>query len=399
VSRTRAAAPAVAPEVLLVAGIALVAVNLRASITIVGPIVAEIRAGLGLSSAAAGLLTTLPVLAFGAGSPVAVRLARRVGVERTLTAAMALLVAGILLRVTGTVAAAFAGTALLGLAIAAGNVLLPGLVKLELPRRVGPVTSLYVTAMVAMAGIASAVAVPLADDAGLGWRGTLAVWALPAVAALVFWLPRVRRGDPPAPPSADEDAVPAPRLRRNWLAWQVTAFMGLQSFVFYVLVAWLPDLLRDDGVSPTSAGLLMGVLQATSLVATVAIPTLAARMRDQRPAVVVSTLAGVAGCVGLLVAPGPLALLWVMLLGPAGGATLSLALTFFALRTSSGSEAAALSGMAQSLGYLFAASGPFVIGAMHDATGSWSMPVAVMAAGWVLTGVAGWLSGRDRLVR
>jgi MFS transporter, CP family, cyanate transporter len=398
VSRSRAAAPAVAPEVLLVLGIALVAVNLRASITIVGPIVADIRDDLGLSSAAAGLLTTLPVLAFAVGSPFAVRIGRRVGVERTLAGAMTLLVAGILLRVTGPVWAAFAGTAMLGLAIAAGNVLLPGLVKRDLPRRVGPVTSIYVTVMVATAGVASAVAVPLAEDLGLGWRGTLAVWAVPAAAALVFWLPRVRASREEAEPEPSRDEVAPPRLRRSWLAWQVTAFMGLQSFVFYVLVAWLSDLLHDSGVSAARAGLMVGLLQATSLIATITIPTLAARMRDQRLAVALCCLIGIVGCVGLLIAPGELALLWVVLVGPAGGATLSLALVFFALRTSDSREAAALSGMAQSLGYGFAAAGPFLVGALHDATGSWSLPVVVLIVGWVLTGVAGLLSGRARVV-
>jgi CP family cyanate transporter-like MFS transporter len=287
---------------------------------------------------------------------------------------------------------------MLGLAIAAGNVLLPGLVKRDLPRRVGPVTSIYVTVMVAVAGVASSIAVPLADDAGLGWRGALAVWALPAGAALLFWAPRLwgAPGRAQAEPAAD--AVAPPRLRRSWLAWQVTAFMGLQSFVFYVLVAWLSDLLHDAGVSPTRAGLLVGVLQATSLLATITIPTLASRMRDQRAAVALCTVVGIVGCVGLLVAPGPLALLWIVLIGPAGGATLSLALVFFALRTSTSREAAALSGMAQSLGYGFAATGPFLVGALHDATGSWSLPVVVLIVGWVLTGAAGLLSGRARVV-
>jgi len=182
--RTRSAAPA--RPVLLATAIVLVAINLRASITAVGPIVSDIRADLGLSSASAGLLTTLPVLAFALASPLAGPLSRRVGIERTLAGALVLLLGGILVRVAGPTWAAFAGTALLGIAIAAGNVLLPSLVTRDLPKRMGPVTSLYVTVMVSFAGIASTISVPLADDAGLGWRGALAVWAGPVAVGLVI---------------------------------------------------------------------------------------------------------------------------------------------------------------------------------------------------------------------
>ena len=277
--RTRVTAPP--RPLLLAAAIVVVAINLRASITAVGPIIDDIRADLGLSSAAAGLLTTLPVLAFAGASPVAVPLSRRIGIERTLAGALALLLGGILLRVTGPTWAAFTGTALLGVAIAAGNVLLPALVKRDLPTRIGPVTSLYVTLMVAFAGIASTISVPLADDAGFGWRGALAVWAVPAAVGLVVWLPRAARSRPPAL-GAGEGRLRPTRMRRSAIAWWVTAYMGLQSFAFYVLVAWFPDLLQDDGVPAATAGALMGIMQAASLLATIAVPVLATRSASQR---------------------------------------------------------------------------------------------------------------------
>jgi CP family cyanate transporter-like MFS transporter len=391
--RTRVAAPP-AP-VLLAAAIVLVAINLRASITVVGPVVDELRADLGLSSAGAGLLTTLPVLAFAGASPIAGPLARRIGIERTLTGALAVLLAGVLLRVTGSAAAAFAGTALLGVGIAAGNVLLPALVKRDLPSRVGPVTSLYVTLMVACAAIASTVSVPLADDAGLGWKGALAVWAVPAAVGLLAWLPWAARA--PVRPANGDDAPRPTRMRRSATAWWVTAYMGLQSFAFYVLVAWLPDLLQDDGVAPGAAGVLMGVMQAVSLVATIAVPVLATRRRDQRVLVLASAVVGTSACVGLLVAPGELALVWTAAVGVAGGATLTLSLAFFVLRTRDGADAAALSGMAQSIGYALAATGPFVFGALRDATGGWDAPVAILVAVWVLIGLVGMAAGRPRI--
>jgi MFS transporter, CP family, cyanate transporter len=393
--RTRSVAPA--RPVLLATAIVLVAINLRASITAVGPIVSDIRADLGLSSASAGLLTTLPVLAFALASPVAGPLSRRIGIERTLAGALVLLLGGILVRVAGPTWAAFAGTALLGIAIAAGNVLLPSLVTRDLPTRIGPVTSLYVTVMVGFAGIASTISVPLADDAGLGWRGALAVWAAPVAVGLVIWLPRAARSGPPEVSPGGEGEVRPTRMRRSAIAWQVTAYMGLQSFAFYVLVAWLPELLQDDGVSATTAGALMGVMQAVSVVATIAVPVLATRATHQRRLVLVSSALGVIAAAGLVVAPGDLALLWTVMVGVAGGSTLSLALAFFVLRTRDDADAAALSGMAQSLGYGLAAAGPFVIGALHDATDGWTVPAAVLLADWVLILVAGMAAGRRRV--
>jgi CP family cyanate transporter-like MFS transporter len=392
--RTRTAAPS--SSFLVVAGIVLVSINLRASITAVGPIVSDIRADLGLSNAAAGLLTTLPVLAFAGASPLAGPLARRIGIERTLGGALVLLLAGILVRVTGTTWAAFAGTAMLGVAIAAGNVLLPALVKRDQPMRIGPVTSAYVTLMVAFAAIASTVSVPLADDLGLGWQGALAVWAIPVAAGLALWLPRVVRARAPTDDGATTRPRPT-RMRRSAIAWQVTAYMGLQSFAFFVLVAWYPELLQDDGVAASTAGVLMGVMQASGLLATVAVPVLATRAHDQRWLVLGSTALGLFAMVGLLVAPGELALLWTVAVGIAGACTLSLSLAFFVLRTRDGADAAAMSGMAQSLGYLVAASGPFLIGLLHDATDGWTAPVVVFIVVWVLIGVAGMFAGRPRI--
>jgi CP family cyanate transporter-like MFS transporter len=187
-------------------------------------------------------------------------------------------------------------------------------------------------------------------------------------------------------------------MRRSAIAWQVTAYMGLQSFAFFVLVAWLPEIFEDDGVSAATAGVLMGVMQASSLVATIAVPVLATRSPSQRWLVAVSSGLGIFATAGLVVAPGDLALLWTLAVGVAGGATLSLGLAFFVMRTRDGADAAALSGMAQSIGYTFAAAGPFVIGALHDATEDWTIPAIVFVVDWVLILAAGLAAGRPRVV-
>ncbi len=362
--------------VLLVLGILLLAANLRAALTGVAPLIGQIRTDTGLSNGVVGLLTALPLLAFGALSPVAPMLSRRIGMERALFASLFVLAAGILLRSAGSVTALFLGTAVLGAAIAAGNVLLPGLIKREFPERAGLMTSAYSTTMGIAAALAAGASAPIAYGAGLGWRASLALWALPALLAAVVWLPQVRGARTPGASVGTSRRVG--RLRRSPLAWQVTLFMGLQSLVYYVTLTWLPEILRDEGLSVSSAGWMLALAQAVGIVAMFLAPMIASRTPSQRGIVAAAVITNGAGTLGLLVAGGTAAALWVVLLGLGQGACFSLALTLFALRAPDPEHAAALSGMAQSVGYLFAAAGPSLFGILRDATGSWTVPLALL---------------------
>jgi CP family cyanate transporter-like MFS transporter len=377
---------------LLVAGIVLIAFCLRPAITSVGPLTDEIRAGLHLSSAGVGLLTTLPLLAFGAVSPFAARIGLRLGIERTLGLALALIAAGLIVRSVSGVGIVYLTTTLVGAGIAAGNVLLPGLVKEEFQERSGAMTSVYVTAMVGMAGVAGATSVPLANS-GLGWRGALGFWAVPAVIAFFVWLPRTREKH--VPESAGEH-VPLPW--RSPLAWQITIFMGLQSLIFFGLVAWLPDLLRDAGVGASASGVMVGVMQLGGLVSTIGVPVLAVRRPTQYWLVLVNTAICLAGVLGLLIAPRQLAAAWAIMVGLSTGAFLSLGLTFFVVRARDTAHTAALSGMGQSGGYMLAAAGPAGIGALHDLAGGWTLPLWTLVGVTLLTGLFGLGAARDRLV-
>jgi MFS transporter, CP family, cyanate transporter len=374
-----------------VLAVLLVAFNLRAALTSVGPVLEDIRADLDLSAAAASTLATLPLVCFGVASLIVPRLARRLGLERTLAIALALTAAGLALRVSPSVVALFGGTLAAGAAIAVGNVLVPVLIKRDFPQRTGLMMGLYVGVMVGAASAAAAVTVPIAEITGWGWRGGLGVWALPALLALLVWVAMVRgeggsTARPPAPPSS---------LLRDGLAWQVTAFMGLQSLGFYALVAWLPAIYRSNGLSPQRAGLLLSLLVLVGVPIALAVPSLVSRTADQRGWPVATTAATAVGLVGLLLAPASVPTLWAVLLGIGTGASFPLALTLVVARSSTTADAARLSAMSQSVGYLVAAAGPFAFGALHDLTGGWRLPLALLVLLLVPQGITGWGAGRD----
>ncbi len=369
-------------------GILLIAANMRASITVVGPLLSTIVRAYGLSGAEAGVLTALPVLGFAACSPYAPRLARRMGMERALLGAMLALIVGLVIRSLPWVPALFAGTLLLAAGIAVGNVLLPAYVKQHYSRRQSTVTSLYATTMGLLAAIASGVAVPLADVLPAGWRMALAIWGVLVVMSVALWLPRARRA-PAAGPASAHTALPW----RSRVAWLVTGFMGLQSFGFYVMIGWLPSLLESHGVSTRLAGLELFAYQLVSLATSLLLPLIADRRADHRGLAAATAVCCGVGYAGLLLAPG-VSLVWVLLAGCGTGPSLVLALSFMALRAEGASQAAALSAMAQSVGYLLAAAGPFLFGSLHALSGGWSASLLMLLASALALFTVGLRAGR-----
>ncbi|WP_205833191.1 MFS transporter [Azohydromonas caseinilytica] len=383
----RLAAPAV--------GVVLIAANLRPSLMGVGPLLKDIQADTGLAPSLLGLLITMPVIAFGLISPLAAPLARRFGLERVLLASLVLLALGIVLRSLPGTPALFGGAALLGAAIAVGNVLVPALIRRDFAQHIGVMTSAFVTTLAGVAAVGAGLAVPLAAE--LGWRLSLSLWAVPAVVAAAWWaLARTPRPQPlPAPAAAPGAARPG-ALWRSALAWQVSLFMGLQSLAFYVLVAWLPTLLRDAGVSAAAAGTYAFVYQVACLCGSLVAPLLAARAKDQRPHAFAASALSLLGFVGLAGQAPSMA--WVVIGGLGSGACLALSLAFLSLRVHNASQTASLSGMAQSVGYSLAALGPVGFGLLHDASAGWQLPLVVM---WVLIGLQCWLgllAGRARRI-
>jgi CP family cyanate transporter-like MFS transporter len=380
---------------LLAGAILLTALNLRTAISSVPPLLDELRVEVPLSSAAAGVLTTLPVICMALGSPVAPKLARRVGIEATLAAMALTVAAGILLRLIDTTAALYAGTIVAGLGIAVGNVLVPALIKRDFAERAGVMTGAFTMAITASGALGAGLAVPLEAALGRGWRAGLAAWAVPVLVVAAVWIPSAGHSARAARASLPG---PSPALWRDGVAWRVSAFMGLQSLIFYSVLSWLPALLRSEGIARETAGALLSVGLLAGIPSGLLVPVVAARMRDQRPAVAAVVAVLMAGLLGLMLAPAKLPALWVLLIGAAVGALLSLAFLFFSLRSPDERHAAELSAMAQSVGYLVAAFGPVVVGVLRDAGDGWTLPLAYLLAAAGLLLAAGLSAGRDRQV-
>jgi len=377
--KVKAAQSSLSSQWRVLAGIVLISLTMRAPITSVGPLVGSIRESIGLSGTAAGLLTTLPLLAFALLSPFAPALARRFGLERVLLYALVLLMVGIAIRSITDTAPLFAGTVVLGLAIAVFNVLLPGLVKRDFPRHVGLVTGMYSVAMNLCGAIASGISVPISRNLGLGWNGAIGFWGILTLLAALFWLPQVRKARASVSISAVADAQRR-SLWRSPLAWFVTLFMGTQSLIFYVTIAWFPEIMASRGLSADTAGWMLSLLQFAVLPVSFIVPIVAGRMKNQRPLVAIMAVLLVLAIGGLYFGGNALIPLWTILLGIGAGFAFSLAMIFLSLRTNDARDAAALSGMAQSVGYLLAATGPTLFGLLHDVTANWDLPLLLLLA-------------------
>jgi MFS transporter, CP family, cyanate transporter len=377
----------------LLLGIIFAGANLRAPLTSVGPIIETIRQDTGMSHTIAGMLTTLPLLSFAFFSPLAPKISRRFGLEYTLFGALLLLVAGIIIRSLPYISTLFIGTAVLGIAIAVCNVLLPSLIKREFSNKVGIVTGIYAVSMNLWAAVASGITIPITEGLQLGWRGALACWFLLSIVSIVFWIPQLRVHH-----QTTSSLDTGGSLWHSRLAWNVTLFMGLQSTAFYVVVTWLPSILHQQGISASGAGWLLSLTQFASLPATLIVSILAGRFSNQRGLVGLSVIFLLFGYAGLLSGFTSLAPLSVTLIGVGIGSAFGLATLFFVLRTHNAHQAAELSGMAQAVGYLLAAIGPTLFGFIHDVTHNWIIPILILVLGACVLFIVGMQAGSNKFV-
>lgn len=279
---------------------------------------------------------------------------------------------------------------MIGCGVAVGNVLLPSLLKREFSDHMASLTATYVIIMALAAACASVVAVPLARASGFGWPIALGSTAvLPLLAGAWIW-----KLDNWA---ASSNSNPIQRKYRIWssaIAWQVTLFLGLNSFVYYVAIGWLPSILIEFGYSPEQAGSLHGAMQISGAIPALLLIPAASRVRDHGKIAAGSSLLSAIGIIGLILEPNR-AGLWIVAFGAGTGAALVLGLSFLGLRASSSHGTAVLSGMAQGVGYGLAAAGPPLIGAFRQTQNAWTLPLLACAVLCVLMSVLGMLAGRS----
>ena len=350
------------------------AFNLRPVAVSIGPVLTEISSDIGLTGASAGLLTSLPTICFALFGAVAPAIARRIGTHQAIAVAIAVLIAGQagrLLVQTAPSFLAFSTLALSGMALA--NVLLPSLVREHYPNRVGTVTALYSLTMTIGVTLASTVTVPLAQALG-GWRAGLTAGVIAATVALAFWLPlarlarRRRRGS--------VQRVTLGQIARTPLGWAMAIFFGCQSAHAYTVFGWLPSVYRDAGLDRVEAGFMLGIATGVGLIPAFAIPAFVARVRNPAPLFLSIIACLIAGYVGLLAAPASTPWLWAILMA-LGTASFPLLLALFGLRARTPAATAALSGFAQSVGYIIATVGPLTFGILHTMFGSWAPSIYV----------------------
>jgi CP family cyanate transporter-like MFS transporter len=378
----------------LLLGILLIAANLRAPITSLGPVLSQVQRYFGLSSVAAGLLNALPLLIFAGASPLAPSLTRRFGLERALLGALGFIGVGGLVRSTGWLPGLWLGTLLIGAGIAVANVLVVPLVKRDFPTHTSLCVGLYAATMALMAALASGLSAPLSQLTDYTWKASLGIWTLLAVLAIVCWWPHARVahsrviGMARAQPSS---------VWRSGIAWQVSMFMALQTMTFYTLIDWFPAMAASAGIDAVQAGGYLFVYQAIAVLANLGTSVAIKRFQDQRILGFLCSLAILVGVMGLLMVPS-LSLVWLSFAGAGAGMSMVTCLSLFTLRARDYHQASTLSAMGQCVGYGLGACGPCLAGWLHELSGGWQFPLMVLMLAACLQIVFAVLAGRNRYV-
>ena len=363
-----------AERLLVLIGIVVLAFNLRPAAVSVGPVLDEIRSALSMSAAMAGVLTTLPVLAFAVFGALAPELARRIGVHRVTLLSLMAVVLGLGVRARTDQVLLFLVMSLVALAgMATANVLLPSLVRMHFPTRVGLLTGIYTTSLALGLTFASGLTVPIAEGLG-SWRWGLLAWAGTALVAALPWVGLLRHD---RSPDRVPHTVTLRQVARTRIGWAMALFFGLQSLQAYSIFGWFAQVYRDAGFSPSTAGLLLGVITAMSIPLSFLIPSLASRLHDQTWLILGLVACYPVGYAGLVLAPVAGAWAWAVLVGIAAS-VFPLALTLIGLRSRTSQGTAALSGFTQSVGYLISAVGPLGMGILYEVTGGWTVPLSAL---------------------
>lgn len=384
----------------VILGVIFISFNLRAPITAVGSVVGLIKDDYSITNGMAGFITTLPLIAFAVVSPFVARISKKIGYGKTMSMGLVFIVIGEVIRSFTGVVGLYAGTAVLGVGIAIGNVLIPGVIKLKFPGKIGAMTSVYTTCMCLFAAVGAGVSLPLADGLGLGWKLSLASWVILGLFTMAIWAPQ-NKEKPIGANMMDNPKDPS-EVRPIWkckLAWWVTLYMGVQSLVFYSFVAWLPSMVIDKGFVGSFAATVALTYQLVAIPATLVVPHLTDIRKDQKllsKAVAAVYIVGVAMFMFTNTKIAVLVAVVLMALGMGG--SISLAISFISHRSPNAVRTSELSGMSQSAGYILAAIGPSLLGIVYDMTSSFTIPLGILVALLVVLFFCGNYAGADKVV-
>ena len=373
---------------ILFIGILLIGASLRAPITSVGIALPSIKETLNLSNTSVSLITIIPLLSFAVISLFAAKISHKFGLERTVFGALILIFIGIALRAITGVSWLYVGTILIGVGIAFGNVLTPGIIKMNFPLRIGIMTGYYTVVMNIFGSASSYVTAPLVKH--FNYNIAISLIGIVTFIGIITWSFQLNK----------HETVNSSQTTTNinvWkspLSWQITLLMGGQSMIFYSLINWLPEFLLSHGTPINEAGIYLSILQLAIIPLTFVTPIFAEKMKNQVLITFVTGLLFVLGILTLMLQPN-WAFLGIILIGIASGLAFGLVNTFFGLRTENGLTAAKLSGMSQSVGYLFAAIGPLLFGILHDATNSWNMSFGILLVTSIIIMIIGSRAGRN----
>lgn len=401
----RSAQRAALPLLVLVA-LVLLAFNQRAPFVAVAAVSGDLEAGLGMSPAAVGLLTSLPVLCFGLSAPLASALIGRLGIERSVFLCLFTLLVGIVVRSLGGVPTAIVGTVVIGLAITVGNILGPMIIARDFPRSAAAgVTGVYTAAL--NVGSMLALSVSASVAAAAGWAVALALPSVLTLAAAAVWIVVARRSPTRAPetvkavPAAgtgagadEQQATSLGELLRRPTTWMLTGAFTGQAFGYYGVTAWLPTLLADErGLSHDAAGVASSIFQVCAVGGAFLTPVVINRL-GPATAFAVNGALWLTMPLGLLLAPGGWPL-WSVFAGIAQGGGFTAVFTVVVLRTRTQRENRQLSSIVQTGGYVIASLGPVVVGGLHSSTGGWTAPLLVVTGSLALLTVLGVLASRQ----
>ncbi|WP_261676964.1 CynX/NimT family MFS transporter [Staphylococcus equorum] len=385
----------------VIIAIVFIASILRAPLTSVGPVIEEIKQVMEIDNSVAGILTTIPLIIFAIVSPLVSKVTSRLTMSRTIFYSTILLIVALFLRIAGDFNLFIIGTLLLGIATAFGNVVLPSYVKWYFPMQIGLATGIYSGTMNFTAGLGGGLSFPLSEISPIGFRLSLSFWIIFGVIALLLWIPKARTGAKLEQATVDQSKLKTSKkvnIVKSKLAWMVALTMGFQSMVFYTMVAWVPSILIDRGLEPTTAGYLLMLNQFSQVPMTFIFPIVASKLKDQRILVVIITILFLIGFSLFFTQSLVLLIIGIVIAGLAMGACFSLCMTFFSIRANTSEGSISLSGFGQSVGYLIAAIGPFLIGYLYDATGSWNSGVVALIIMSILIFIFGYPAAKNKVV-